>query len=176
MDGLFVLTAEVALFMNSTALELTGLPNTTEYIILSPNLRSGALTQVRPHKWQPHSIAGLPLQGHHHCGASLTYLFDCALRQAELAGPAFGTQGTWAGRPQAALSGTYNNQLKTVLLQLNACAHSPAAGTVGRHPDTVTLLGHLRVTSDACMHGANCCYDALCSAVICSGLHTKVLN
>jgi hypothetical protein len=42
--------------------------------------------------------------------------------QAQLASPAFGANGSWAGSPQAALTGSYNGQQKTVLLKIDTCA------------------------------------------------------
>ena len=49
----------------------------------------------------------------------LTWLFMCPDHQAQLASPIFGANTSWVGAPQAALTGTFSGQQKTVLLELD---------------------------------------------------------
>ena len=47
VDGVMTLSAAQALFYNQTALILSGLPNTTQYITYPPQPKAGSVTMVR---------------------------------------------------------------------------------------------------------------------------------
>ena len=47
VDGVMTLSAAQALFYNQSALILSGLPNTTQYLTYPPMPKAGAVTQVR---------------------------------------------------------------------------------------------------------------------------------
>ena len=46
VDGVMTLSAAQALFYNQTALILSGLPNTTQYITYPPQPKAGSVTMV----------------------------------------------------------------------------------------------------------------------------------
>jgi len=47
VDGVMTLSAAQALFYNQSALILSGLPNTTQYVTYPPMPKAGAVTQVK---------------------------------------------------------------------------------------------------------------------------------
>ena len=47
VDGVMTLSAAQALFYNQSALILSGLPNTTQYVTYPPMPKAGAVSQVR---------------------------------------------------------------------------------------------------------------------------------
>lgn len=47
VDGVIELTAAVATFVNATALQLQGVPNTTAWVQFSPSPRAGSVDLVR---------------------------------------------------------------------------------------------------------------------------------
>ena len=47
VDGVMTLSAAQALFYNQTALILSGLPNTTQYLTYPPQPKAGSVTMVR---------------------------------------------------------------------------------------------------------------------------------
>ena len=47
VDGVMTVSAAQALFYNQTALILSGLPNTTQYVTYPPMPKAGAVSQVR---------------------------------------------------------------------------------------------------------------------------------
>ena len=48
VDGVMTLSAAQALFFNQTALILSGLPNTTQYVTYPPMPKAGEVSQVTP--------------------------------------------------------------------------------------------------------------------------------
>ncbi|BDA45814.1 hypothetical protein COCOBI_07-6010 [Coccomyxa sp. Obi] len=95
VDGVLALTAGQAAFVNSTALVLSGIANSTSYVKFPPAPRAGSVSQ--------------------------SYLTSANMAD---------TAGKWAGNPQASLSGSYNGNMSTVLLKLDAPKYDSMMDTI----------------------------------------------
>ncbi|CAL8470601.1 g10143 [Coccomyxa elongata] len=95
VDGVLALTAGQAAFVNSTALVLSGIANSTSYVKFPPAPKAGSVSQ--------------------------SYLTSANMAD---------TTGKWAGNPQASLSGSYNGNMSTVLLRLDAPKYDSMMNTI----------------------------------------------
>ncbi len=121
----WVAAGKVAFASNSTLL-LTQLANTSQYLTFPPDPRFGVLSQVLCVATACFAIASrwgcLQVFMTVMMAPTPDMRATGCTAQAQLASPAFGANGSWAGSPQAVLAGSYNGQLKTILLELDTCA------------------------------------------------------